>query len=189
MIIISAPSGAGKTTIVKQLLQAFPNLEFSVSACSRPMRAGEVDGRDYYFLSAGQFREKIDNGEFIEWEEVYEDHYYGTLKSELDRIWEKGNHVIFDVDVKGGMSIKKLFPENSLSVFIKAPSLEILEDRLRKRSTDNEESLKKRIGKAVFESGFEDQFDLIIVNDILEKAVSEAVSSVGRFLENKTDGK
>jgi guanylate kinase len=181
-IIVSAPSGAGKTTIVRRLLQAGINLEFSVSACSRPKREKEVDGVDYHFINACLFREKIKNGEFIEWEEVYEDQYYGTLKSELERIWDKGNHIIFDVDVEGGINLKSILGEKALSIFIMPPSPGILEERLRKRSTENEKSLAKRLGKARKEMKKADEFDRIIINDDLDAAVSEAIGLVRQFL-------
>jgi len=181
-IIVSAPSGAGKTSIVKQLMQAVPGLEFSVSAASRKPRSGETDGIDYYFLTAEDFRKKITNGELLEWQEVYTDQYYGTLKSEIERIWNQGNHVLFDVDVQGGMNLKKMFPEISLAIFIMPPSLPELEKRLRLRSTESEESLKKRLGKAEQEISFAGHFDRIIVNDKLEIAVMEAVKEVNQFL-------
>lgn len=182
MIIVSAPSGAGKTTIVKRLLEADLGLRFSVSACSRPMRPKEVNGKDYYFMSVEEFKNKINDEAFLEWEEVYKDQYYGTLHSEIERIWALGQHVIFDVDVKGGLNIKKQYPENSMALFIQPPSVEVLEDRLRKRSTDNEESIRKRIGKAVYEMGFAGQFDHIIINEDLETAVEEAIQLSRKFL-------
>lgn len=186
MIIVSAPSGAGKTTVVKHLLTTIPALEFSVSACSRAKRGNEVDGKDYYFISAELFKEKIRNDEFLEWEEVYENNFYGTLKSEVDRIWAKGNHIIFDVDVKGGLNIKKLYPENSLAIFIKAPSLKILEQRLRNRLTDSEESLRKRVRKAAFENTFSRQFDKTIINRELDKTLDKSVKIVNKFLLHKS---
>jgi guanylate kinase len=183
LIIFSAPSGSGKTTIVKEVLKKISGLEFSVSACSRTPRENEVNGKDYYFLSAEEFREKIKNHEFIEWEEVYANQYYGTLKSELDRIWEKGNHVVFDVDVVGGLNIKKQFPENSLSIFIKAPSIEVLRTRLINRGTETAEQLKKRIDKAEYEMGFAQDFDILIVNNNLEIAINQTIDAIQEFLD------
>ena len=182
-IIVSAPSGAGKTTIVRRLLKAGLGLEFSVSAASRPPRRNEMHGKDYYFISAGAFREKISRGELIEWQEVYKDHYYGTLKSEVDRIWDNGRHVIFDVDVKGGINLKKEFPEVSLSLFMMPPSPEELEKRLKLRSSDTPEAIAMRVQKAAEELQSAGQFDRVIVNDDLEKAVSEAITAVRQFLE------
>jgi guanylate kinase len=181
-IIVSAPSGAGKTTIVRHLLDAGLKLEFSISACSRPKRENEVDGVDYHFINASLFKEKIRKDEFIEWEEVYKDHFYGTLKSELERIWNKGNHIIFDVDVEGGINLKKILGGQALAMFIMPPSSSTLEDRLRKRSTEDEQSLAKRLGKARQELKKADHFDRIIVNDDLDTAVSEAIRTVKQFL-------
>jgi guanylate kinase len=184
-IIISAPSGAGKTTIVKHLLSAIPELEFSVSACSRAKREAETDGRDYYFISAEEFRKKIENDEFVEWEEVYPGNYYGTLRSELQRIWEKGCFPIFDVDVKGGLNLKKYFGEKGLAICIKPPSISELKERLKKRGTETEESFQKRLGKAEQELTYAEHFDRIIVNDQLENASAEAVGIVNEFLDLK----
>lgn len=175
LIIFSAPSGSGKTTIVKQLLANNSNLGFSISACTRDKRGrSEQDGQDYYFLTPDEFRTKIDEDAFVEWEEVYPGAYYGTLKSEIERIWASGKHVIFDVDVKGGLALKNYYKERALAVFVKVPSLEILEDRLRTRGTETEESLSKRIFKMKFEWSFQDKFDVILVNDQLVDAVKEA---------------
>lgn len=175
LIIFSAPSGSGKTTIVKQLLANNPNLGFSISACTRDKRGrSEQDGQDYYFLTPDEFRKKIDEDAFVEWEEVYPGAYYGTLKSEIERIWASGKHVIFDVDVKGGLALKNYYKERALAIFVKVPSLEILEDRLRSRGTESEESLSKRIFKMKFEWAFQDKFDVVLVNDQLEEAVIEA---------------
>lgn len=175
LIIFSAPSGSGKTTIVKQLLANNPNLGFSISACTRDKRGrSEQDGQDYYFLTPDEFRTKIDEDAFVEWEEVYPGAYYGTLKSEIERIWSTGKHVIFDVDVKGGLALKNYYKERALAVFVKVPSLEILEDRLRSRGTETEESLSKRIFKMKFEWAFQDKFDVVLVNDQLADAVKEA---------------
>jgi guanylate kinase len=182
LIIISAPSGAGKTSIVKRLLQAGLKIEFSISACSRHPRPGEVDGRDYYFIPVNEFRRKIRDQAFIEWEEVYQGQFYGTLKSEVNRIWSKGNHVIFDVDVKGGLNIKKLYQEHALAIFIMPPSIEVLEERLRNRHTESEADLKKRIGKAKSEMAYASQFDRVVVNDDLEKAVDETIAIIDSFL-------
>lgn len=182
LIIFSAPSGAGKTTIVKHLLDSGLPLEFSISACSREPRVGEVNGKDYYFLSVNEFKSRIDKGEFIEWEEVYPGNYYGTLKSEPERIWKDSNHVLFDVDVKGGVHLKNLFGENALSVFVMPPSIEELERRLIIRSTDDKETIKKRVDKAVFELKFADQFDVIITNDNLLDAKNKAFKLVSDFI-------
>jgi len=182
LFIFSAPSGAGKTTIVKNLLLHNPLLEFSVSACSRTMREGEINGKDYYFMSANEFRTKIDNNEFLEWEEVYTDQYYGTLKTELERIWSLSHHVIFDVDVVGGLNIKKAYPEKALSVFVMPPTPETLKQRLLNRCTETEESIRKRIDKAHWELGFADKFDIILVNDKLEDSVKKAIEIVDNFI-------
>ena len=182
LIIFSAPSGAGKTTIVRHLLHLDLDLEFSISACSRQKRAKETDGKDYYFLTVDEFREKIKNHEFIEWQEVYKDHFYGTLKSELNRIWEKGKHVIFDVDVVGGLKIKRKYKKHALAVFIMAPSIEELEKRLKKRSADSSESIKKRLAKAKKEMSFMGKFDIIIINRNLQETYKEAIRVVKEFL-------
>lgn len=187
VIIFSAPSGAGKTTIVKSILAEFPSLEFSVSATSRTPREGETHGKDYYFLSADNFREKIQNQEFLEWEEVYANSFYGTLKSEPERIWKKGNQVIFDVDVMGGINIKKLFTQKALSIFVMPPSLEILEQRLINRGTETPESLKKRLDKAAHEMSFANEFDKIVINDHLETAIAETIALIKEFLDKDTE--
>lgn len=174
VIIFSAPSGAGKTTLVKHLLELFPVLEFSISACSREKRPNETNGKDYFFISAEEFKNKIDHQNFIEWEEVYQGCYYGTLRSEIERIWNNGNIVIFDVDVKGGINLKRIFGEKALSIFVSPPNIQVLEQRLRARSTESEESLKKRIDKASLEMQFASQFDKIIVNNELSKTFQEA---------------
>ena len=181
-VIISAPSGAGKTTLVKNLTAALPQIEFSVSACSRQKRDNETDGKDYYFITTGDFSEKINQGEFVEWQEVYPGSYYGTLKSELDRIWNLGKIPIFDVDVVGGLNLKKYFGEKALAVFIQPPSIEVLESRLRNRGTESEESLQKRIGKAVMELKFADDFDCIVVNDKLDKSSQDTIRLVKEFI-------
>ena len=185
LIVISAPSGAGKTTLVKHLLESDLNLAFSISAASRPKRSGEIDGIDYHFISKNDFIKKIENNEFVEWEEVYEGSFYGTLKSEVERIWKEGKHVIFDVDVEGGLNIKQQYPELTLAVFVMPPDVEQLEKRLRARSTENDQSLKTRLDKAVQELGYADRFDVTLVNDDLEKAKKEMVEVVKVFLANK----
>jgi guanylate kinase len=182
-IIISAPSGAGKTTIVRHLLTVIPSLEFSVSACTREKRKEETDGRDYYFISAIEFRKKIENDEFVEWEEVYPGSYYGTLKSELTRIWKKGCFPVFDVDVIGGLNLKKYFGENGLAIFIQPPSLDELEKRLIGRNTENEESIKKRINKTEHEMTFAGKFDQIVVNNDLAIACDQTIRLVTSFLD------
>ena len=174
-IIFSAPSGSGKTTIVQHLLENNSNIGFSISACTRDKRGRkEENGKDYYFLSPEEFRSKIEKDEFIEWEEVYEGNFYGTLKSEIQRIWDTGKDVIFDVDVKGGLSLKKYFGEDALAVFVKVPSVEVLKERLSDRGTESEESLSRRLYKAQFELGFEDQFDISLVNENLDISLKEA---------------
>jgi guanylate kinase len=185
LIIFSAPSGAGKTTIVHHILNRFPQLQFSVSACSRKQRKGEIHGNDYYFLSVEEFRTKINENAFLEWEEVYPGSYYGTLVSEVSRIWNQGKHVVFDVDVKGGLNIKKKFPEQSLSVFIMPPSVPELENRLRNRQTESEESLNKRIRKAEYELEFASEFDKVVINNDLETAIEETSGLLEIFLNAK----
>ena len=182
LIVFSAPSGSGKTTIVRELLKDINNLEFSISATSRKNRENEVDGKDYYFLSLKEFKSNIEDENFIEFEEVYENQFYGTLKSEIDRIWSIGKHVIFDVDVVGGLNIKEMYGDQALSFFVKAPSITELENRLRSRGTDSEESIQKRLAKAEQEMTYADQFDKIIVNEDLELAVTEVEKLVVEFL-------
>lgn len=184
LLIFSAPSGSGKTTIIKEVLKSIPELEFSISACSRQARVNEVDGKDYYFISADEFRKRIENHEFVEWEEVYKDQYYGTLKSELERIWNKKKHVVFDVDVIGGLNIKKQYAKESLSIFIKAPSVEELRTRLKKRGTETDAQIEKRISKAEYELSFANKFDVTIVNDNLENAVNVTIKAIKDFLQN-----
>jgi guanylate kinase len=183
LVIISAPSGAGKTTIVKHLLDSGLHLSFSVSATTRPRRGIETDGEDYFFLSVQEFKKKIENDEFVEWEEVYKDHYYGTLKCELERIWAKGNHVLFDVDVRGGISLKNKFGTNAIALFIMPPSVEELENRLKKRGTESPEKIRVRIDKAAEELRLVDEFDKVIVNHHLDMAKEEALQIVSSFLE------
>jgi guanylate kinase len=183
VIIFCAPSGSGKTTIVKHLLRVNPQLMFSVSACTRKQRAGEVDGKDYYFLSQDAFQQKLVQNEFLEYEEVYGGNFYGTLKSEIDRIWSMDKVVLFDVDVVGGLNIKNYFGEQALAIFVKPPSVEVLEERLRFRSTETEETLKIRVGKAVSELAFETKFEQVILNDNLEKALKDAEVLVNQFIQ------
>lgn len=184
LIVFSAPSGAGKTTIVKHLLSKGLNLEFSVSATSREKRQTEIHGKDYYFLTETEFQEKVKNEEFVEWEEVYKGTSYGTLKSEVERIRNLGKNVILDVDVVGGLNIKRFYGDEALAVFIKPPSVEELKKRLTCRSTETEEKIKMRIAKARYELGFANQFDVILVNENLEKAFAEAEKLIKAFLEN-----
>ena len=181
-IIFSAPSGAGKTTIVRALLAEINYLSFSISACTRAPRGLEKDGEDYYFMSVEEFQTKIAKDEFIEWEEVYTNNYYGTLKSELSRIWDSRQIVVFDVDVIGGLHLKEIFKENALAIFIKPPNQDILEDRLRKRNTETEDKIQIRIKKAKDEVLRAGEFDAIIENDILEQAVDSARKQVLKFL-------
>lgn len=185
MIVVSAPSGAGKTTIVKHLLKSFPQLGFSVSATSRTIRDCELNGREYYFLSSDDFRLLIDQGKLLEWQEVYAGSYYGTPVSEVERIASNGQFPVFDVDVVGGLNIKKMFGAKALAIFIKPPSYEILELRLRSRATDSEESLQKRLDKVKWELTFEKDFDCVIVNDKLEDAFNQAEKLVTDFLDLK----
>ena len=182
LIILSAPSGSGKTTIAKELLQSDLKLEFSISATSRQKRGTEIDGKDYYFVSADEFRQKIANDEFLEWEEVYKNIFYGTLKSEIERIWQNGNNVVFDVDVVGGIHIKNIYKDDALLVFIMPPSIEVLEERLRHRGTETEESIKTRIARAEWEISFKEKFDKIIINDNLESAIKETIRVVQEFV-------
>jgi len=182
LIIFSAPSGAGKTTIVHWLMKQIPELAFSVSATSRKIRHGEVDGKDYHFLSVEDFKQRIRQNAFVEWEEVYENQFYGTLISEVERIRNEGKHVVFDVDVKGGMNIKRLYGNDALAVFVQPPSIEELEKRLRSRDTDDEESIAKRVKKAGYELQFSKHFDVVIVNDNLEEAEQQTLEIVTEFL-------
>lgn len=182
IIIVTAPSGSGKTTLVKSLLQRLPELSFSVSACTRAPRAGEVDGKDYHFLSLSDFQEKIADGQFVEWEMVYPGKYYGTLKSELDRIWAQHQFPLVDIDVQGALRVKQQFEGESLSVFIKAPSVEILKERLLSRGTESNESLQERLQKATTELSFSSEFDCVLVNDDLEQAKEALYQMVVDFV-------
>jgi guanylate kinase len=182
VIILSAPSGSGKSTVVGHLLQVFPQLEFSISATSRDPRGSEENGREYYFISADEFRKRIDAGEFVEYQEVYPGKFYGTLKSEVDRIWNKGSVILFDVDVKGGINLKKIFKDKALAVFIKAPSIDVLRERLVKRGTDSPEAIEERIKKARVEVRFANKFDYTLVNDDLQICFAEADSLINEFL-------
>lgn len=183
VIIFSAPSGAGKSTVVGHLLRLHPEFEFSISATSRAPRGKERDGVEYYFMSAERFRELIAEDAFVEHEEVYHDRFYGTLKSEVDRIWRKGHVIIFDVDVKGGVNLKKYFGDNALSILILPPDIKVLEQRLRHRGTDSEEAIRERVGKAASEISFaRGKFDREIVNDKLEQTFAEAESIINGFL-------
>lgn len=183
LIIISAPSGSGKTTIVQYVLRQDLPIEFSVSATSRKPRPGEKHGRDYYFISKEQFQQKIKNNEFLEYEEVYKGIWYGTLKSEVDKITMQDKNVIFDVDVKGGLNIKKAYGKDALSIFISPPSLEALETRLINRSTETPEKIAVRVAKAKKELQYADKFDVVVVNDVLEEAFQETKKIIGNFLK------
>ena len=185
VIVVSAPSGAGKTSIVRHLLQAVPELNFSISATTRRKRDYEEDGKDYYFITPDQFKERLANDEFLEWQEVYKNQYYGSLKCEVERIWNNGQTVIFDVDVLGGLNIKKFYGDNALAVFIEPPTIEELVNRLKKRGTETAESLKKRVDKAEYEMSFANQFDRIVLNDDLKTAQQEMIDLVRDFLEKK----
>ncbi len=182
VVIISAPSGAGKTTLVKQLLQNYPVLEFSISACSRPKRENEKNGVDYYFLDVAEFKNLISQNQFIEWEEVYPDRFYGTLKKEIERIWNNQHVVLFDVDVKGGINLKKIFGQKAISIFIAPPSIEILKERLKNRGTEPPETLKTRVEKAEYEMTFSNQFDFIVVNDNLNEAIQNISVIVEKWI-------
>jgi len=185
LIVFSAPSGSGKTTIVRHLLGTEDlNLEFSISATSREKRGTEEHGKDYYFLSAKEFKAKIKNDEFLEWEEVYRDNFYGTLKTEVDRIWAKGKNVIFDIDVSGGLRIKRKFPEETLAVFVKPPSIDELKIRLKKRKTESEDKINMRVAKASAELATAPLFDTIVVNDTLEHALEEAHEKISAFINS-----
>ncbi|MCR5363958.1 MAG: guanylate kinase [Bacteroidales bacterium] len=183
VLVFSAPSGSGKSTIVNHILGLHPEIEFSVSATSRPPRGQEQDGVEYYFLSVEEFRRRIEADQFVEYEQVYEGRYYGTLKSEVERIWAKGHVIIFDVDVKGGVNLKKYFGDKALSVFIQAPSVEELKRRLIARNTDTPEAIAERVAKAAEEMTYAPKFDVVLINDNLDKAYAEAEKMVDDFLK------
>ncbi len=182
LVIFSAPSGAGKTTIVHHLLSKIPQLEFSISATTRESRGKEENNKDYYFISKEEFLHKVAKHEFVEFEEVYSGTFYGTLKSEIQRIWNEGKHVVFDIDVEGGLRLKKKFGEDALAIFVQPPSLEVLIERLSGRGTDSPEKLKERIQKADKELQYADRFDIILRNNDLKTACDEAEKIVGDFL-------
>ena len=183
IIIITAPSGSGKTTITHHLLKTIPRLAFSISAATRQPRGNEVNGKDYYFISEDDFRQKIQNNEFAEWEMVYEGKYYGTLKAELERVWKENKIPLLDIDVKGAIHVQKQFPDTSLSLFILPPSIDELKKRLESRGTESEASLNARLNKAAYELSFKDEFDKVIVNKDLQQACSEAENIVNSFIE------
>lgn len=185
LIVFSAPSGSGKTTIVRHLLGLEElNLEFSISATSRESRGEEQDGKDYYFLSAKEFKNKIKAEKFLEWEEVYRDNFYGTLKTEVERIWAQGKHVIFDIDVSGGLRIKRKYPDETLAIFVKPPSIDELKIRLKKRQTESEDKINMRVAKASAELATAPLFDTIVINEDLDKAKRDAYKLVNDFVNN-----
>lgn len=183
VIIFSAPSGAGKTTVVSHLMKRNNYFGFSISACTREPRENEVNGKDYHFLSLEDFKQKIEENAFIEWEEVYPNKFYGTLKSEIERLWQEGKIVVFDVDVKGGINLKEYFGEKALSVFVKAPSLDIIKKRLFARQTESAETLETRLQKAEYEMTFASQFDKILINDNLEETLKEVDQIASQLIE------
>ena len=185
LIIFSAPSGAGKTTIVKHLLSKYPNLSFSISATTRPLRGDETDGKDYYFISKEEFLHKVARQEFVEFEEVYSGTFYGTLRSEIQRIWDDGKHVIFDIDVEGGLRLKRKFEDDALAIFVQPPSLEVLKERLTGRGTDSREKLEERFVKAEKELDYADKFDVILKNYELTNACEAAENLVAEFLSGE----
>lgn len=186
LIIFTAPSGAGKTTIVKHLLKQRDDLAFSISACTRPQRYGEINGMDYYFLSVQEFKKRVAQNDFLEWEEVYEGQFYGTLRTEVERLWQEGKNVIFDIDVKGAHNIQKQYPQQSLTIFVKTRTPEILFQRLRDRRTEDEESLRKRLGRASNELAYESKFDISLINDDLATTLQKAESIVENFIQYGT---
>lgn len=186
LILVAAPSGAGKTTIVNHLLSVFDTLSFSVSAATREKRAHEVEGVNYYFIGPDIFKEKVKKGEFVEWEEVYQNQFYGTLRSEIDRLWKEGKHIIFDIDVKGALNIKSQFPEESLTIFVKPPSEEVLINRLKNRKTESEGSLQRRIARVKEELTYEGKFDKVVLNDKLLEAFAQAEKIVTDFIGEKS---
>lgn len=183
IIILTAPSGAGKSSIAYYLLENNEWLAFSVSAATRERRKGELEGIHYYFMSPEAFREKVKNNEFLEWEMVYKDNYYGTLRSEIERIWLEGKTPLLDIDVKGAIHIQQEYPNNTLSIFVEPPSIEVLEQRLRSRATESEEKIQTRMSKASYEISLKDSFDLVILNDDLDKACSEAEKAITQFVK------
>lgn len=185
VLIFSAPSGSGKSTIVNHILELHPEIEFSVSATSRPARGQERDGVEYWFIGEDDFRQRIADDRFVEYEEVYPGRFYGTLKSEVERIWAKGHVIIFDVDVKGGVNLKKYFGDKALSIFIQAPSVEVLRERLIKRGTDSAEDIEARVSKAAEEMTYADKFDYVLINDDLQTAFHESEEVVGTFLGSR----
>jgi guanylate kinase len=185
LIVITAPSGAGKTTIARHVLESYPMVEFSVSATTRPQRPGEVHTRDYYFLTEQQFRDRIANNFFVEWEEVYKGTFYGTLRDGIESIWKRGKHVLFDVDVKGAINLKKQYGENALTIFIKPPSLKILIRRLESRATESPEKIAERIAKAKEELQYESYFDEVVINEVLPEALAQTDALVDAFLFGK----
>jgi len=190
LIIFAAPSGSGKTTIVRHLLKTFPEqMEFSVSATTRPKRIGEEIAKDYYYLTEKEFKDKIDKGEFLEWEEVYAGTRYGTLRTEVERIWAKGKAVIFDIDVEGGLNLKNQFKEDALAVFVMPPSIKILEERLNSRSTDSPESISRRVAKAEKELKTAELFDCFILNEVLQEALEKAETIISNFLKTEPKNK
>lgn len=187
MFVFTAPSGAGKTTIVRHLLQEFDFLDFSISATTRSKRDYEIEGKDYYFITPDEFRNKVKQEAFVEWEEVYDHQFYGTLKSEVDRLWTEKKHIVFDIDVRGATNIKNMYGEKCLSIFVKPPSVDILIKRLIDRNTESPESLQKRIARVRREMAFENNFDKIIVNDLLQVTKKEAEFMVMEFLDIKNE--
>ena len=185
MVVLTAPSGAGKTTLVKHLLSTYSFLDFSISACTRERREHEIEGKDYYFLSPEEFKQRIADNDFIEYEEVYENQFYGTLKSEVERIWSSGKSIVFDIDVKGACNIKKLYKEESLTIFVKPPSFDVLVERLTNRNTETKASLKKRIARIKRELKYETKFDAVVVNDLLEVAKKESEYLIENFILGK----
>jgi guanylate kinase len=182
LVIFSAPSGAGKSTLVNYLLPQFPQLSFSISATSRAPRGQEEDGKDYYFLSSEDFQNRVAQDELLEWEEVYAGTYYGTLRSEVDRIWSEGKVVVFDIDVVGALNLKKQFGDRALALFVQAPSVEVLEQRLRGRATDSEEKIQQRVAKATIEMARAPEFDKVVINDDLDTAKAESLAILKNFL-------
>ena len=182
MFIFTAPSGAGKTTIVRHLLEKYDFLGFSISATTRAKRDYETDGKDYYFMSVETFKERVANGDFVEWEEVYHGQFYGTLKSEVERIWAAGKHLVFDIDVRGAQNLKKIYTNKCMSVFVRPPSVQVLIQRLIQRNTETAESLEKRLNKVKREMVFENTFDIVLVNDLLEISLKEAEHIISTFI-------